>query len=131
MNGRGWVDAVLAAGATAASFVPSDTLAPTATAADAAAQSIEESPLDIHPVPASSWRPAGAAFLEGLQQWLFVAYDGIVPIVRGWLAAAVRRRVERRPHTAHEIGREVAITFVDRLSPGVRASLEASGVAVK
>lgn len=131
MTGRDWVDAVVAAGATAASVVPD----PGPRAGDertSRAELIEDPTLRIHAVPASPWRPPRTAFLNGLQRWTLVAYDGIVPLLRCWVAAAVRRRgTDRRPRTAHEIGRELAITFPDRLTPGIRAALDAAGVTVR
>jgi len=132
MTGRSWVDAVLAAGATAASFVPDSGTGRVDVAAVTGAELVEGKELLIHPVARSPWRPPAAAFLDGIQQWRVVAYDRIVPVLRGWVAAAVRRRGgDRRLRTVHEIGREVAITFVDRLSPAVRAALDRAGVTVR
>jgi hypothetical protein len=130
MTGRGWIDAVVAAGATAASVVPEP--APRTEHERAGrAELVEDTTLTIRSIAHAGWRPAAAAFLNGLQDWAIVAYDGIVPVLRCWVAAAVRRRgVDRKPRTAHEVGRELAITFPDRLSSHVRAALDASRVAL-
>jgi hypothetical protein len=131
MTGRSWIDAVLAAGATAVSVVP-EPGQPATAERPGTAELIEDAALAIHAVADGSWRPAATAFLNGLQQWRLVAYDGIVPVLAGWVAAAVRRRAaDRRPRTVHEIARELAITFPDRLSPAVRSALEASGALVR
>ena len=132
MTSRAWLDALVAAGATAAGFSP-DATAGHSTAPDVgSATSLEDPDLQIHEVQPDSWRPASAAFLSGLQRWQVVAYDGIVPIVRAWVAAAVRRRgPDRRLRSVHESGREVVITFPDRLRPAVRAALEASQIELR
>jgi hypothetical protein len=123
MSGR-WLDAVLAAGATAASHTP-DAAAGRADLGDVSgAELLEDAELRVHDVPNDTWRPASAAFLDGMQHWRVVAYDGIVPIARAWVAAAVRRRgPDRRLHTVHEDGFELIVTFPDRLSPAVRDTL--------
>jgi hypothetical protein len=129
MTGRPWVHAVVAAGATAAGFVP-DQSARRADRLDVSgAELIEDPELRVHPVGPAAWHPRRAAFLDGIHQWQVVAYDGIAPVVRGWVAAAVRRRGDdRRLRTAHERGYEVCLTFPDRLSGAVRAALDAAGV---
>ena len=131
MTGRAWLDAVLAAGATAAGYAP-DSAAGRADIEDVTgAEPLEDPQLQVHPVPPDAWRPASAAFLDGVQRWRVVAYDGIVPIVRAWVAAAVRRRgPDRRLRTVHEDGRELVVSFVERLSAPVRAALEGAGLDI-
>ncbi len=128
MPGRAWLDAVLAAGATAASHAP-EAAAGRADLEDVTgAEPVEDAELAVHPVARDPWRPAGAAFLDGVQHWRVVAYDGVVPIVRAWVAAAVRRRgANRRLLTVHEAGRELVVTFPARLKDGVRTALERAG----
>src|SRR3989441_6540523 len=67
------------------------------------------------------------SFLDGIQQWAVVGYDGVTPIVRAHVAAAVRRRgPDRRPRTADEAARELAITrLAARSAPVRRAPAEA------
>ena len=121
------LDALVAAGATAASYAPDATDGRTGSADVSSATVVEDPELQVHEVQPDPWRPASAAFLSGLQRWQVVAYDGIVPIVQAWVAAAVRRRgPDRRLRAVHESGRELVITFPDRLRPAVRAALEAS-----
>src|SRR3990172_6497926 len=117
MPGRAWLDAVLAAGATAAGHAPDSAAGRADLENVTGAEPLEDPELQIHSVPPDPWRPATAAFLDGVQQWRVVAYDGIVPIVRAWVAAAVRRRgKDRRLRTVHEDARELVVTFVERLS---------------
>lgn len=132
MPGRAWLDAVLAAGATAASYVP-EAAAGRADLEDVTgAEPLEGPELQTHLVPPDPWRPAGAAFLDGIQHWRVVAYDGVVPIARAWVAAAARRRgPDRRLRTVHEASREIIVTFPDRLSAAVRTALERGGKDVR
>jgi hypothetical protein len=126
MSRRAWLDAVVAAGATAASFAPDGSGGRVPVEDVTGAELLEDPELRIHDVPADTWRPPSAAFLDGVQSWRVVAYDGIVPIARAWVAAAVRRRgPDRRLRTVHEVGREMVVTFPDRLRPAVRDALQA------
>ena len=126
MTHRAWLDALVAAGATAASFTP-DASGRSKLEDVASAEPLEDPELRVYPVAADSWRPPGAAFLDGMQHWRVVAYDGVVPIVRAWVAAAVRRRgADRRLRTIHESGRELVVTVPDRLRPAVRDALLAA-----
>lgn len=132
MTGRTWVDAVLAAGATAASVVPDAGGGRAEPGDPTSTELIEDPELRVHPVARPSWHPPAAAFLNGIQEWRVVAYDGIVPVLHGWVAAAVRRRdPDRRLRTVAELGRAIAITFRDRLSGAVRTALERSGVTIR
>lgn len=131
MPGRAWLDAVLAAGATAASYAPDSAAGRTDLEDVTGAEPLEDPELRVHAVPPDPWRPVSAAFLDGVQQWRVVAYDGIVPIIRAWVAAAVRRRgPDRRLRTVHEAGRELIVSFPERLSAGVRAALDDAGLRV-
>lgn len=49
-----------------------------------------------HAIAPSGVEPGFAAFLDGVQESRVIAYDGVVPIVRGRSAAVVRTRVDRR-----------------------------------
>lgn len=132
MPGRAWLDAVLAAGATAAGHAPDAAAGRADLDEVTGAAALEDPELQVHAVPSDSWRPPRAAFLDGVQHWRVVAYDGVVPIVRAWVAAAVRRRgPDRRLQTVHEDGRELVVSFVERLSPPVRTALERAGLDVR
>ena len=59
------------------------------------AEGLEDATLRSHPVPGV---PAAgfAAFLDGVQESRVIAWSGPAPIVHGTVAAAVRRRTDRR-----------------------------------
>src|SRR6266542_2909472 len=79
-----------------------------------------------HDVAEVAPSPPPVAFLDGIQQWRVVGYDGVVPIVRAYVAAAVRRRgADRRLRTAFEDSREFAVAPLGALGREQRAALEA------
>jgi hypothetical protein len=59
------------------------------------AEGVEDATLRPHPVPGAPVA-AFAAFLDGVQESRVLAWQGAAPVVFGTVAAAVRRRVERR-----------------------------------
>ena len=127
-----WVDAILAAGAVPASYVPDASAGRTDLEEFTGADGVEDVALrtysvaDSHPLA-----PGAVAFLDGIEQWRVVAYDGVTPIVRGYVAAAVRRRgADRRLRTAAQASRELAITRIESLAAPLRRALAASGVDV-
>jgi len=61
-----------------------------------AAALLHETAWRAHAVAPSGDKPEIAAFLDGVQESRVIAYDGVVPIVRGRSAAVVRTRVDRR-----------------------------------
>src|SRR5207247_3644577 len=75
--------------------------------------------------------PGAVGFLDGIEQWRVVGYGGVTPIVRGYVAAPVRRRgPDRRLRTGSEQSRELAITRLESLAAPVRRALETRGAAV-
>src|SRR6266550_470687 len=72
--------------------------------------------------------PAEVSFLNGIERWSVVAYDGVAPIVSAFVAAAVRRRDKNGVlHTTSERTRAFAIAPLERMSPPLREILEQSG----
>src|SRR5207247_27262 len=70
--------------------------------------------------------PPPTASPHGSQQGRVVGYDGVVPIVRAYVAAAVRRRgVDKRLRTALEAAGEFAVAPLAALGGEQRAALEA------
>lgn len=122
-----WLDAVLAAGAVPASYVPDAAGGRTDVTEVTGADVVEGATLETHPVTAPPFSPAAVTFVDGIQRWSVVGYDGVVPIIHAYVAAAARRRVDRRLRTVAETARHAVITRRDGLSPGVRRVLEASG----
>ncbi|MGH7568363.1 MAG: hypothetical protein ACREL9_05220 [Gemmatimonadales bacterium] len=127
-----WVDAVRAAGAVPASYRPEASAGRGDLEEVAGAEAVEEADLRVHAIEESrESRPTALSFLDGIQQWRVVAYEGVTPIVRAWVAAAVRRRgADRRLRTGLERARDLAITRVAALSAPVRLALERSGVEI-
>ncbi|HEY3279722.1 MAG TPA: hypothetical protein VGJ83_04345 [Gemmatimonadales bacterium] len=121
-----WWDALVAAGAVPAAFVPPG--GPGRTDADEGAEPgadlVEGEAVAVRPVALTPAPPV--CFLDGIEQWKVVGYDGAVPIVRAYVAAAVRRRgPDRRLHTAYEAARDFAIAPLAAVAPARRRALEA------
>jgi hypothetical protein len=121
------MDALIAAGAVPAAYVPAASLGrndlTTVTGADLVeGEQLRAIPIAGAPAPASA--PGPVAFLDGIQYWSVTGYDGVTPIVRAYVAAAIRRRgADRRLRTVAEAAREIAITCRAALSPAVREAL--------
>jgi hypothetical protein len=129
---RSWVDAILAAGVVPASYVPEASLGRSDAEEFTGADPVEDSELRTHPVAgARPLAPASVGFLDGIEQWRVVGYAGVTPIVRAYVAAAIRRRgADRHLRTVAQDAEELAITRVDRLPPEVRAALAGAAVRV-
>jgi len=85
---------------------------------------VEGNELQTHPIPEPRI-PHPVSFLNGIERWSVVAYDGVAQIVSAYVAAAVCRRDERGVlHATHEQSRAFAVAPVDRMSPTLRTLLE-------
>jgi len=105
-----WWDALVRAGAVPAAYVPPASMGRTDAddGAEPGADVVEGATVAVHPVTPAPSPPA--CFLDGIEQWKVVSYDGVLPIVHAYVAAAVRRRGEdRRLRTAFEAARDFAI----------------------
>jgi hypothetical protein len=129
---RSWVEAILAAGAVPASHVPEASLGRTDLEEFTGADPVEDRDLRVHPLAgARPLTPSAVEFLDGIQQWRVVGYAGVTPIVRAYVAAAIRRRgLDRRLRTIAEAAEELAVTRLDHLPEAVRAALAAASVRV-
>jgi len=129
---RSWVEAILAAGVVPASYVPDASVGRTDLEEFTGADPVEDAELRVHPLAeARPLAPAAVGFLDGIEQWRVVGYAGVTPIVRAYVAAAIRLRgADRRPRTIAEDADELAITRLDRLPDAVRAALEGTGVRI-
>jgi len=129
---RSWVDAIIAAGAVPAAYVPDASTGRSDIEEFTGAELVEDAELRVHAL--GDVRPLAlraVSFLDGIERWRVVGYGGVTPIVRAHVAAAVRARgPDRRLRTVHEESRELAITRLDSLTPSVRDALTASGVRV-
>jgi hypothetical protein len=128
-----WWQALIDAGAIPAAYVPP----PSASAGRAGedveaiegADVVEDAELQAHVVPdrGAARVPAAVSFLNGIERWSVRAYDGIVPVVDAYVAAAVRRRDERGVlHTTLERTRSFVVAPVERMRAHLRAVLEQS-----
>jgi len=129
---RSWVDAILAAGVVPASYVPEASVGRTDLEEFTGADPVEDPELRVHSLAgARALAPAAVGFLDGIEQWRVVGYAGVTPIVRAYVAAAIRLRgADRRPRTVAEDADELAITRLDRLPTAVRGALEETGVRI-
>ncbi|HVH69377.1 MAG TPA: hypothetical protein VM716_16020 [Gemmatimonadales bacterium] len=127
---RSWVASVLAAGVVPASYVPEASLGRGDVEEFIGADPVEDTELCLHALTATSpFAASSVAFLDGIEQWQIVGYSGVTPIVRAYVAAAIRRRsMDRRPRTVAEEAEEVAITRLDHLTTAARAALLATRV---
>ncbi len=92
---------------------------------------VEGNELQAHPIPEPRI-PNPVSFLNGIERWSVVAYDGVVQVVSAYIAAAVRRRDARGViHTTLERSRAFAIAPVDRMTPALRQALEQSAADVE
>jgi hypothetical protein len=120
---------MVAAGAVPASHVPEESLGRADLTEVAGAELVEDAALQVYDVDPVAQAPPVVSFLDGIQRWQVTFYDGVVPIVRAYVAGAVRRRSSsRRPRTTGESAREFHAASLGALRPEVRAALEASGL---
>jgi len=128
MAGHPWLDAAVAAGAVPAAFVPDASGGRSDVTEVAGADLVEDATLSVHALEPAAWRPGAVTFVDGIQRWAVAGYDGVVPLISVYVAAAARRRgVDRRLRTVAETSRMAVITAARWLSPGVRRALERSG----
>lgn len=130
---RDWLTALYAAGVTPASFLPDASAGRVADPDEAPAPTVElveEDELQVHAlVPGAP--PAAVAFLDGIQQWKVVGYDGVRPIAVAYVAAAVRQRGrDGRLRTAQWEARELVLAAPESLDDARRRAIEASGLEV-
>jgi len=120
-----WWDALVRAGAVPAAYVPPASMGRTDAddGAEPGADLVEGQEVSTFAVLRRPSPPA--CFLDGIEQWKVVGYDGVLPVVRAYVAAAVRRRgPDRRLRTAFEVSREFAIAPLAGLAPERRRALE-------
>lgn len=119
-----WWDALVRAGAVPASYVPPASMGRTDVddGAQPGADLVEGESMTVHAVAATP--PPPASFLDGIEQWKVVSYDGVLPVIRAYVAAAVRRRgTDRRLHTAFEADRDFAVAPLAAMAPERRRAL--------
>jgi hypothetical protein len=72
--------------------------------------------------------PEGAAFLDGIQRYAVEGRFGLVPVVRGHVAAATMRRDGDRLSVADHQSEELIVVPLERLTPDQRQALADTGV---
>jgi hypothetical protein len=132
MSGRrDWLSALYAAGVTPASFLPDASGGRRGEPADEAGATvdlIEDAELRVHPVVPEP-PPATVGFLDGIQQWRVVGYDGVQPIAVAYVAAAVRRRGrDGRLRTAQWAARELVVAPSGALDEARRQAITDAGL---
>src|SRR6267378_1510892 len=95
-----WWHALIEAGAVPAAYAPPPSVGASArdeAVGNAPADLVEDAELETHAVasPLAGVIPRAVSFLNGIERWSVVAYDGVVQIVNAYVAAAVCRRDDR------------------------------------
>ena len=91
------------------------------------AELVEDGELQAHPIPRTRVATPPVSFLNGMERWSVRAYDGVIPIVDAYVAAAVRRRDAAGVlHTTAAHRRSCAVAAVESMTPKLRALLETS-----
>lgn len=132
-TGRDWLSRLYAGGVTPASFVPDASLGrrvdlDAESEEGAGVELLEDQELQVHPISRTE-PPPGLAFLDGIQQWKVIGYDGVTPIALSHVAAAVRRvGPDRRLVTAATGSRDLVLAPESVWTPERRQVVEASGL---
>ena len=132
-SSRGWLHDLYASGVTPASFLPDQSLGrqhdPDDETPALDVEMVENGDLKASPV-APRPAPEAVSFLDGIQQWKVIGYDGVQPLAVAYVAAAVRRRSGRRLTTTAWAARTLVIAPAQALAGERRGALEAAGLEV-
>ena len=91
------------------------------------AELVEDGELRAHPVSATPVPPPVVSFLNGIERWSVRAYDGVIPVVEAYVAAAVRRRDGRGElRTSIERRRSFVVAALSSMTRALRELLEQS-----
>ncbi len=132
-TGRDWLNRLYAGGVTPASYVPDASLGrrvdqEAEQEAGAGVELLEGAELQVHPLTRTE-PPPGMAFLDGIQQWKVIGYEGVTPLARAHIAAAIRRvGPDRRLVTAANGSRELVLAPETAWTPERRHLVEAAGL---
>ena len=121
-----WWQALIAAGAVPGSGGKGDE-----PEAAGHADLVEGTELQAHPLAdrGAAQIPAAVSFLNGIARWSVRAYDGVIPLVDAYIAAAVRRRDQLGVlHTTSQRSRAFAVAPVESMSPELRQLLQQSAL---
>lgn len=132
MSGRrDWLASLYAGGVTPASFLPDASVGRSAEPEEipgSGVELVEDSELRAHALVREG-PPAGVAFLDGIQQWKVIGYDGVTPIAFAHVAAAVRRvGPDRRLRTLATTSRDLVLMPQAALTEERRRGIDAVGL---
>lgn len=132
MSGRrDWLARLYAGGVTPASFLPDASVGRTPAPQEtpgSGVELVEDDELRVHPVTRTD-PPAGLAFLDGIQQWKVIGYDGVTPIAFAHVAAAVRRVGSNRRLVTVAVGsRDLVLAPESALTDERRRAIDAAGL---
>jgi hypothetical protein len=128
---RDWRAVLYAGGVTPASFLPDRSLGHAVEPDEVPGGGIalvERGDLAVHAVPPAA-PPAVATFLDGIQRWKVIGYDGVRPIAQAYVAAGARRRgFDRTLHTIAWEARELVIGAAASLTAERQDAVERAGL---
>lgn len=128
---RDWLASLYAAGVTPASFLPDASVGRSAEPEQiqgGGVELVEDTELRAHALVRAD-PPAGVAFLDGIQQWKVIGYDGVTPIAFAHVAAAIRRiGVDRRMRTMATGRRDLVLAPQAALTEERRRAIDAAGL---
>ncbi len=116
------------AGGTVGIGAPLTHVPPPISAPFGSATYVEEHGIRAIDVGAPADPPSEAAYLDGVQRYAVEGRLGLVPIVRGYVAAAVMRREGDMLRVAHSMSEEFIVASLERLTSDQRAALEDVGL---
>ncbi len=123
-------EAVREAGGTVAAGVPLTHAAPPVVAPFASASHVEHESVRAEPLGSPDEAPERVGFLDGIQRYAVEGRIGLVPIVRGYVAAAVLHRERGELSMSDSETEEFVVAPLARLEASARAALEATGLPV-
>jgi hypothetical protein len=93
-----------------------------------AAEPVEHELIEAIEVHAAGVAPPGTGFLDGIQRYAVVGRFGLVPVVRGYVAAAVMGRREQNLSVERQQSEEFIAVNIRRLSDQQQLRLEDTGL---
>lgn len=121
-------DAVQEAGGTVSAGVPLTHAAPPVAAPFASAKYVEHPNIQAVDLGAPDPSPEQVGFLDGIQRYAVEGRIGLVPVVRGYVAAAVLRRDHGALRAADSEAEEFVVVPLARLDAAQRDALRRTGL---
>ncbi len=105
-------------------------VAPPVTTPFGSAAHVEHDRIRVIDVGAAAAPPPGVAFLDGIQRYAVEGRFGLVPVVRGYAAAAVMRRDGESLGVVETRAEEFVVVAMERLEPRHREAIQGAGLPV-